>query len=191
MCRQASAAEQPARPPLPESILTESATDIDAREAGELEYEFNLGLLRARAGAARVLTSSLEVEWRALDNVGLRLEPTFSQDRDDEPVPRRDVWGISAALAFGVFHDFTHDFHLQTELLARTSGSDSLQTHEPTETQLPIALDLLGAKRLGPLTLRVTAGAEAGGILRTRTASHRCGNIDGLCARRAIRVLCP
>ena len=151
------------RPPLPESILTESATDIDAPEAGELEYEFNLGLLRSHAGGARSLTSSVEVEWRALDNFGLRLEPTFARDRYAGFESPHSFWGVSSALAFGLLHDFAHDFHLQAEVLARTASSDSPHALEPAETQLPVGIDLLMARRVGGITFRATAGAEAGG----------------------------
>jgi hypothetical protein len=46
------------RPPMPESLLTESATDVDAEEAGEVEYETNLPssprTLRARREAERI-----------------------------------------------------------------------------------------------------------------------------------------
>jgi hypothetical protein len=52
----------PERPPLLESLLTESATDVDATEAGEIEYEANLASVGARRGGAHAWLSSLEIE---------------------------------------------------------------------------------------------------------------------------------
>ena len=151
------------RLPLPESLLTESTTDIDAAEAGELEYEANLTRVGARTGGAFATLSSIEVEWRALQRLGLRLEPTYAHVTPSGATPGRDVLGVSGAIAFSLWHDFQHDQHLQLELLGRTADHDAGPVFDPGESELPGSLDLVGAQRYGQWTLRATAGAEAGG----------------------------
>src|SRR5260370_20256257 len=56
-------AQERVRRPIPEALLTESTTDIDAEEAGELEFEANVAKSAARTGGARATLTSLEVEW--------------------------------------------------------------------------------------------------------------------------------
>ncbi len=131
----------PERPPLPESFLTESATDIDAAEAGEIEYEANLASVGARAGGAHATLTSLEVEWRALKELGLRLEPSFARIVDPGSVSGRDQFGVAGGIAVGLFHDFARDLHLQAELLGRTPESANARVFEPGETELPVAAD--------------------------------------------------
>jgi hypothetical protein len=149
-----------ARRPVPEAVLTESATDIDAAEAGELEWEANVSVIGAREGGARTSASSLEVEWRFLREVGLRLEPSFEQFSDG--TESEHSFGAAGALAFGLFHDFARDEHVQLELLAHTTDR-SPHDFETSDTELPAAADLLGAVRRGRVTLRATAGLEAFG----------------------------
>jgi hypothetical protein len=155
--------EEPMRPPLPESLLTESATDVDATERGEVEIEANLATLGARRGGARATLASLELEWRVLLPVGLRVEPSYAHVVDAGGVSSRDVFGASGALAFALFHDFEHDAHLQGELLGRfPRDEDRGAGFQAGDTELPYAADLVGAVRRDRLTLRATVGAEAG-----------------------------
>jgi hypothetical protein len=149
-----------ARSPLPEAVLTESATDIDAVEAGELEWEANAEVLGARRGGLRTATASLEVEWRVFEELGLRLEPSFEQFSNGTE-SQHDA-GIAAALAFGLFHDFERDEHLQLEVLAHTTDTAE-HGFETSDAELPGAVDLVGAVRRGRFTLRGTVGAEAFG----------------------------
>jgi hypothetical protein len=153
----------PERPPLPESLLVESVTDIDSAEAGETEYEANVGSLGARSGGAHAAVASLEVEWRVLRELGIRLEPSFTRAVATGGSPARDRYGFAGALALGLLHDFEHDAHLQLELLGRTPNDFDEHEIEPGEEELPAAIDLVSAVRRGPLTLRATAGAEVGG----------------------------
>jgi hypothetical protein len=151
------------RPPLPESLLTESATDVDAEEAGETTFEANLASMGARAGGARATFTSLEVEWRVLRQFGLRLEPSYAHIVDPGGDARHDRFGLAGALALSLFHDFPRDVHIQLELLGRTPESANERVFEPEETELPLAADLVTAVRRGIWTLRTTVGAEAGG----------------------------
>ncbi len=151
------------RPPLQESILTESATDIDAEAAGELEYEANFANLRAHAGGADETLASLEIEWRALRELGFRLEPVLAHLSDSGRATGHDSYGFGGAMAVGLLHDFVHDLHLQAEFLGRTSRHESAHMFDPSDTQLPYAADLLSAIRIGRWTFRSTVGIEAGG----------------------------
>jgi hypothetical protein len=156
-------AEEPLRRPLPESLLTESTTDIDAREAGELEVELNVAKAAARTGGAGATLISFEIEWRALTEVGLRFEPSYSRVTNREASSRGDSFGLSGALAFGLWHDHACECHLQGELLGRTPEGANARVFEPGEPELPVAADLLAAVRRGRWTVRATIGAEAGG----------------------------
>jgi hypothetical protein len=148
---------------MPESLLTESATDVDAEEAGEVEVEANLANVGARTGGARATLTSLEVEWRVLREVGLRFEPSYARLLDPAAGAPRDRFGLAGALALGLFHDFARDIHVQAELLGRTLESANAHVFEPNEAELPLAADLVGAVRRGRWTVRTTVGGEAGG----------------------------
>lgn len=155
-------AAEPSRPPLIESLLTESATDVDAREGGEVEYEANVSSIAARAGGARATLSSVEIEWRVFKEAGLRLEPSYARIVDAGTASGHNIFGGGGALAFGLFHDFARDLHLQAEILGRTPESGNAHVFDPSETELPLAADLLAAIRRGRWTLRATVGGEAG-----------------------------
>jgi len=161
LARAVAATESEPRAPLPESILTESTTDIDADEAGELEFEANLTRVGARTGGAFATLASVELEWRVLRRLGLRLEPAYAHSTPSGGTRGRDAFGLGGAIAFGLWHDFPRDQHLQLELRGRTT--DSSPEFDPGESELPAALDLVGAQRFGRFTLRATVGAEAGG----------------------------
>ncbi len=147
--------------PLPESILTESATDVDAEEAGEVEIEANLATVSARRGGSRALLSSLEVEWRVLRILGVRLEPSYERSRTEGSARPHDDFGFSGSLALGLLHDYAGDAHLQLEVLGRVPAET--RGFAPDETVLPAAVDLVSAVRRGRFTLRTTVGAEAFG----------------------------
>lgn len=156
--------EPPARRrPLPEALLTESTTDIDAQQAGELEFEVNGGRTASRRGGANATSTSVEVEWRILREVGVRFEPSYSRMTNGGAHTSTDAFGVAGAVAFGLWHDRLRELHLQAEILARTPESAAARAFEPGETELPFAADLLAAVRRGRWTLRATFGAEAGG----------------------------
>lgn len=155
-------AEEPLHRPLAEPVFTESVTDIDG-DPGEVEYEANLAKVAARKGGASAAFTSLEVEWRALENLGLRLEPSYTRLVDTGGTSAHGVFGVNGGIGIGLLHDLTHDLHLQAELLGRSTESDGASVFEPESTVLPFAADLLAAVRSGAWTLRATVGGEAGG----------------------------
>ncbi len=157
-----ASADEARRTPLPEALLTESATDVDAAEGGEVEYEANLVTARARRGSARVTLTSLEVEWRVFRQLGVRVEPSYARVVDAGATTGRDAFGVGGALAFGLLHDFPRDMHLQLELLGRTPETRDARVFEPGDSELPVAADLVSAVRRSGWTLRTTVGAELG-----------------------------
>jgi hypothetical protein len=151
----------PERPPLPESILTESTTDVDAHEAGEFELESNFASAGEARGGTQATTIDLELELRILSFLGARVEPswthaTYSDDGRDKG------FGISGGVAVGLLHDWAHDAHLQFEFAARRNSLDDARAVELGETVLPYEPQLLGAWRLARFTFRGSIGAELG-----------------------------
>jgi hypothetical protein len=137
-------------PPIPEPIFAETVTDIDGTEAGEVEVEANGSNFASLSGGHRSLDGSVEVEWLATRRLGLRVEPMLARDGSLGA-------GASGGLSWKLFQDFSHDFHLQLELLARAPWSDA-EVVQPGDPDQPLALDLKAAWRTGPLTLRPGIG---------------------------------
>lgn len=156
-------AEEPTerrRPALPEQILTESVTDLDAIEPGETEFALNGQTLKAINGNARAWQTGIEAEWRATSHLGLRLEPSYASLIEEG---RSNEFGIQAAAAWGLVHDFAHDFHAQLETAVRFAGENKPYESQPGDTSLPVSLGLRLGKRFGSLTLRPSLGTEFGG----------------------------
>ena len=63
----------PHRPPLAEPIFTESVTDIDGYEPGEVEFDINGSESIARRKGSRLLQSSFEIEWKVWSRLGVLL----------------------------------------------------------------------------------------------------------------------
>lgn len=154
-------ADDDERPPLPESILTESVTDVDTDEAGEVELESNLSSVGEARGGTNATSVDLEFEWRVLSFVGARIEPsfthtTFGGDGSDKG------FGVSGGLSVGLLHDWAHDAHLQLELNARRYSVEDDRSVFLGETALPYEPQLLGAWRIDRVTLRGSTGVELG-----------------------------
>jgi hypothetical protein len=202
--RTAAAADEPSpsgvpptdRPPLPEPIFTESTTDIDGYEPGEIEFDANGATMAARRGGARVLQATFEVEWKIWSRLGVRLEPGFSRARDELTTAAatatstsfHDAFGFRAAAAWSLLHDFPRDLHVQIEASQRfADDAPGASRTEPGEAPLPFSADLKAAIRWADWTLRTSVGAEAGGtpahapfraqaaILRPLTSEMRFG----------------
>lgn len=143
---------------LPEPIFGETVTDIDSREAGEIEFEGNGSIFRARRGGAYEIDASAEAEWIALSRLGLRLEPSIAQARDASLASSTD-FALSGGAALKLVQDFERDFYLHFETLARVSSRDQDYV-QPGEPALPLAFDLRAGIRRGPLTLRGGGGVD-------------------------------
>jgi hypothetical protein len=162
LARAASASDDPSEhAPLPESILTESTTDVDAYEAGEFELESNLSSIGEARGGTNTTSIDLEFEWRILSFFGTRIEPSFTHTtfaRDG----RDQGFGLSTGLALGLLHDFAHDAHLQLEFNARHYSVEDSRSIDLGETVLPYEPQLLGAWRIDRVTFRGSVGVEFG-----------------------------
>jgi hypothetical protein len=160
--RHARAAdEREARPPMPEPIFTETVTDLDGAEVGEVEVEANASELRARRGSQAVLSSSIEAEWLATRRLGLRLEPTFLRSNVGE-AESRNRFGGGGAASWKLLQDFRHDFHVQVETGAHFPFDASVVS-EAGESALPWYADVRAGVRLDRWTIRGGVGVGAGG----------------------------
>ena len=148
------------RAPIPEPILSETVTDIDGTEAGEIELEANGSIMRALHGGAHALDTSVEIEWLATRRFGFRLEPTLSHDAYGGPA--ETAVGASGGASFKLLQDFEHEFHVDAEVLARVPW-DELPLVQPGDPALPLALDLRAGWRRDPITLRWSVGVGAFG----------------------------
>lgn len=150
-------------PPIPEPLLTETVTDIDGAEAGEVEIEANGSSLRALHGGAYAVDGSLEVEWLVTRRLGVRVEPTLSRDADGAPAST--AGGVSGGVSWKLLQDFERRLHVDVELLARVPWETS-PIVQPGDPALPLAFDVRGAFQTaasGVLSLRWSAGAGAFG----------------------------
>ena len=154
----AHAEEQPTRPAFAEPIVTESVTDLDGREAGELEVELNGSTFRALRGGSWDRVASLEIEWLVTRKLGLRLEPSYAASTG----PGSDGFGGSAAASWKLVNDYENDRHLQAEVEGRYPW-DAGTTITPGDPGLPVAVGLRTGVRGGGYTLRAGAGFDAGG----------------------------
>lgn len=143
--------------PLHEPIFTETVTDIDSEEGGELELELNAATYGARRGGARQARASVEIEYRATGAIGFLLEPGVEQLRDGASTSSR--YDVEGGAALGLIHHGS--FHLQLESGLRVGGSARMEM--VGDSGLPGHGDIRAALNLGSVTLRSSLGAEAGG----------------------------
>ena len=151
------------RPPLPEPLLTETVTDLDGTEAGELEIAVNASQLVSRRGGFRNLQTSVEAEWLALRRLGFRFEPAYS--RSIAPgAGSQGAFSFGAQASYKLYQDFAHDFHLQVEGGGRVLGP-SLLALQPGDPAARFYIDLRSGIRVGRWTARYGVGASAGDVI--------------------------
>jgi hypothetical protein len=143
------------RPPMPEPIFSETVTDLDGTEAGEIEFEANGSVFRARRGGAYALDASVEAEWLATRRLGFRIEPTVS--RDVSTVDSGTAVGASGGVSWKLVRDPAHDFHVQAEVVARLPWDESAIV-QPGDPALPLAFDLRAGYRVAGITFRASGG---------------------------------
>lgn len=147
------------RVPIPEPLLTETVTDIDGSDPGEVEIEANGSVARAVRGGASALDGSLEVEWLVSRRLGVRVEPSISRDADGAAVV---TGGVSGGVSWKLWQDFGRRLHLDVEALGRAPW-DQTTLAQPGDPALPAALDVRAAWQPAWLALRASAGAGAFG----------------------------
>jgi hypothetical protein len=163
----AHAAERPPdKTPMPEPLIGESITDIDRSEAGELEIDFTVVARRTRLPTLNVATGAIELEWGVTRHLGLAFEVGVSKGLgpDSASVPFEP--GLRAAAAWGLFHDFAHDIHLQLESSARVLSERNEGLIESEDSPMRASVDLRGGARQGQWTLRSGIGVGFGGHSR-------------------------
>jgi hypothetical protein len=149
----------PGRPPIPEPILVETITDIDAPAAGEIELELNTSYQRARRGGAYELQVGPEIEWLATNRLGTMVEVFGGREAAAGERSTNRI-GASVGISWKLFHAFAHDFHLQAE--ARGRYPADLTSSDPGESPMPASIDVLSALRAGRWTLRNSVGVSIG-----------------------------
>jgi hypothetical protein len=151
------------RAKLPEPVVAESITDIDASESGELE-----GDLVGAAAATGSWAASVEAEWRATERLGVAAEGGLA--REGATSSSDLLVGLSWLLAA----DRAREMYLQVEasgaLEPPRSDLAPIALGDPT---LPYAFGLRWAARRGWWTLRAGLGTEFGGTPRPRGAPLR------------------
>lgn len=167
----------PSRSPLPEQILTESITDIDATEPGETEFALNVQTLHAATGGARARQGNVEAEWRATSHLGLRLETSYASLVEEG---RSNEFGLQLAAAWGLYHDFSRDFHVQAEATGRLTGENAPYESQPGDSSLPYTAGVRLAKRFDEWTIRPGAGVEVGATPAHVPAWFGVGLLHGL-----------
>ncbi len=158
-----AAAMERNQPPMPEPLITESITDIDGIEAGELELDVTGLLLRAPSAGSTAWAASLEVEWRATDRLGLALESALGLENGTSETG--SLLDVRAGISYVLLHDLAYDFHLQLEGKVRVLGDtpETVAGVDPGEPLMRTAFGLRVGWRTGAWTLRAGMGAQAFG----------------------------
>src|SRR6267378_2224151 len=154
-----TAGASPVRAKMPEPLLTESITDLDDERAGEVEVDVNGSAFR-RTSAVRQWQSSVEVEWRALERLGLALDLGVGRALGQATSP---VMSVRPAASCVLTHSQPLDFHLMAEVSARVSHDATEDVQDPGDGALPLSGGIRFGIRHGLLTVRTFLGAGAGG----------------------------
>jgi len=141
---------------MPEPLITESITDLDGDQAGELELDLD-GLLGTRRDASADWQGALEVEWRALERLGLSLELDLGGALGSSDT----VIAVRPAASWLLLHQRPLDLHLMVELSLRLPTSADAD-HEPAEGAMPLNGGLRAGLRSGAWTARGFLGAGVG-----------------------------
>jgi hypothetical protein len=150
---------RPVRAKMPEPLLTESITDLDGSEAGEVEIDVNGSALRRTIGV-RQWQGSVEVEWRALERLGFSLDLGVGRVLDGAARP---VMSVRPAASWVLMHWQPLDFHVMAEVSARISQDATEDVQDPGDGALPFSGGFRFGIRQGWLTVRTFLGAGAGG----------------------------
>ncbi len=145
---------------MPEPIFSETATDIDGIEAGELELSADSSELRSRRGGAQLLLAGVEAEWLATSHLGLRVEPEIARTAAPGG-DRHDDLGVGTTVSWKLIRDLVDDFYMQAEAGAELPPRQELYP-SPDQAGLPFAIDMRAGFRRGLWTLRGSVGAGAG-----------------------------
>jgi len=168
----------PVRAKMPEPLLTESITDLDGARAGKVEVDVN-GLVLRRTSAVRQWQTSVEVEWRALERLGLALDLGVGRVLDGATSP---AIGVRPAANWVLTHSPPLDFHLMAEVSARISHDATENVQDPGEGAPPFSGGVRFGIRHRWLTVRTFLGAGAG--LRRRSKRPQSQSTVSPSARR-------
>ena len=142
---------------MPEPVLGESVTDIDGIEAGEVEVDLTAVL--GRTGGTNLWQTSVEIESRVIDRLGLELEMGYSGSFTSN-VPD-EGFDLRVLASWSLLHDFENGLHAQVEIAGRFVGEteEGVNLGEP---RLPYSAGFRVGLDRGRWTLRLGVGAAAG-----------------------------
>jgi len=149
---------------IPEPVVEENITDVDASRVGTVEVDFTGSMLAPRAAPKTGSWSSeLEAEWRPVDRLGLGAGVAwggstsgFSPTSAGAVVPR-----VAASYVF--VRDRPRHLYFQWEASARAVNREAAALDDPLEATLPYTAGVRWATQAGPFTLRAGLIGEAGG----------------------------
>jgi hypothetical protein len=153
-----TAVARPVRAKMPEPLLTESITDLDGAQAGEVEIDVNGSAFRRTTGVRR-WQGSVEVEWRALERLGLSVDLGVGRVLDAATGP---VMSVHPAASWVVMHSQPLDFHLMAEVSGRISQDGADDAQDPGDGAMPLSGGFRFGIRQGWLTVRAFLGTGAG-----------------------------
>ncbi|MFT3835532.1 MAG: hypothetical protein QM723_00860 [Myxococcaceae bacterium] len=138
---------------MPEPILVESITDLDTKEAGELELEIGTSTLSTRGTWA----TRLEAEWRFTGHLGLMLEAGLTTLHNPDP-------NVRVGASFAAFHDDALGLHAQVLAFATLHGAeDENALLDPAEPATDFALGAHAGWHRNWWTVRAELTAGFGG----------------------------
>jgi len=150
-CSNSMAESEPIRR-MPEPLISESLTDIDGLESGELEFDATVNTLRSTDLKSGGNGQAIEAEWRATDRLGLGAEASYTSDNQS---------GLNIGASWILFHDKARDFHLQAEIGYQLIDQDDSIGRDWDDASLPLKFGLRAGWRYGLWTTRAGLGAEA------------------------------
>jgi hypothetical protein len=155
---------KPAAPPrrkLPEPLVGEAITDLDAREEGEFEVDLGVKAVSRRATGAVFFDSEIEGEWRATRLYGMALEVGFARISGglltDPPLV-----SVRMAHSFTFLQSYAYELFAQLQVGIRLYPWSEDIGLELGASALPLSLRLQVAHRRGAATLYASVGLSGG-----------------------------
>lgn len=153
------------RVPMPETMFSESITDIDGEEAGEVEMDVSSALMLPGPDAPS-LRLSQETEWRVLRRVGVVLEAGTVWN-PNHPVAGHPVAAdLRVGASWALLHLAEAGFHVQLEgnlrLLEGRTTAGIVDHPEFDEAALPMWGGIRAGLQRGAWTLRSSYALEMG-----------------------------
>jgi hypothetical protein len=150
---------------MPEPLLVASITEIDLVNGRDLDLDLTGAALREVAGASAWYTA-VEVEWRAIAQLGLSAELELGGGIAD--AGGFQGLGLRVGASYSFWHDEAHGLHLQVQVTARLLDQSYAGIGPPAdigEPALAYTAGLRGGWQRGLWTLRLALDGECCDLL--------------------------